>query len=210
MYVVTVLMPGAPTRRLVHSVAFVRGVEWVPHRGVHTGQGMTTVAYPELNAALLKAKVGVAAAELHGSITGYLCAGWGGQAQELLAALALESDAAAGELHALVDRVAADIAGSLRAGESVTPLLPQTSLAARTDAMVDWCRGFLGGVGLTGLTADPRHESEVRALLGDFGHIASTHLECDDDDEEALGDVLDFIRAGVARLHALLAPVGRQ
>ena len=171
---------------------------------------MTTVAYPELNAALLKAGVGVAAAELHGSIAGYLCAGWGGPARELLAALALESDAAAGELHTLVDRAAAEIAGSVRAGEGATPLLPQAPLAARANAMVDWCRGFLGGIGLTGVTAGPQHESEVSALLGDFGHVASTHLECDDDDEAALDDVLDFIRTGVARLHALLAPAGRR
>lgn len=173
--------------------------------------GMTNIAYPELNAALLKAKVGVGASELHGSLAGYLCAGWGGSAHELLAALALESDAAeaADELHALVDRTAAGIAGDLRAGESVTPLLPPGTLVTRADAMVDWCRGFLGGVGLTGVTAEPKHEREARALLGDFGHIASMHLECDDDDEDALDDVLDFIRTGVARLHALLAPAER-
>lgn len=176
-----------------------------------TGFGMTKIAYQELNAALLKAKVGVGANELHGSLTGYLCAGWGGSAHELLTALALESgDAAAADaLHVLVDRVAADIAGDLRTGEPVTPLLPPGSLAIRADAMVDWSRGFLGGIGLTGVMAGPEHEPEVRALLGDFGHIASMHLECDDGDEAALDDVLDFIRAGVARLHALLAPPER-
>lgn len=178
----------------------------------HMSPGMTKIAYPELNAALSKAKVGVDATELHGSLTGYLCVGWGGGAHELLTALALESAdaAAADELHVLVDRTAAGIASDLRTGEPVTLLLPPGPLATRADAMVDWCRGFLGGVGLTGVAAEPRHESEVRALLGDFGHVASMHLECDgDDEEEALDDVLDFIRTGVARLHALLAPPGR-
>lgn len=172
---------------------------------------MVKIAYPELNAALLGARVGVGATELHGSLTGYLCAGWGGQAHELLAALALESEdaAATDALHVLVDRVAVGIAGALRTREPVTPMLPPGTLATRADAMVDWCRGFLGGVGLTGVAAEPQHEPEVRTLLGDFGHIASMHLECDDDDEEALDDVLDFIRTGVARLHALLAPAER-
>ncbi len=172
---------------------------------------MTTATCAELNAALLKAKLGVAAPELHGSLTGYLCASWGGRAHELLMALALESDAAVDvdDLHARVDGLAVDIAGKLRAGEPVAPLLPEASLAVRADAMVDWCRGFLGGIGLTGVAADPQHQSEVGALLADFGHIASMHLESTDDDEEALDDVLDFISTGVARLHALLAPVVR-
>ena len=172
---------------------------------------MTTVTCAELNAALLKAKLGVAAPELHGSLTGYLCADWGGRAHELLTALALESDDAgtADDLHARVDALAVDIAGRLRSREPVKPLLPEAPLAVRADAMVDWCRGFLGGIGLTGVMADPQHQPEVRTLLADFGHIASMHLECSDDDEEALDDVLDFIRTGVARLHALLAPAGR-
>lgn len=173
---------------------------------------MTTATSAELNAALLKAKqLGVSAPELHGSLAGYLCAGRGGRAHELLMALALESDAAGAvdDLHALVDRLAADIAGKLRVREPVAPLLPEASLAVRADAMVDWCRGFLGGIGLTGVAVDPQHQAEVATLLADFGHIASMHLESGDDDEAALDDVLDFIGTGVARLHALLVPMVR-
>lgn len=175
------------------------------------GHGMTTVTCAELNAALLKAKLGVAAPELHGSLAGYLCAGRGGRAHELLTALALESDDAVAldDLHALVDSLAADIAGKLRVREPVALLLPEASLATRADAMVDWCRGFLGGIGLTGAIADPQHQPEVATLLADFGHIAAMHLESGDDDEEALDDVLDFIGTGVARLHALLVPMVR-
>lgn len=172
---------------------------------------MATMTYPEWDAALHAAKLGATATELHGSITGYLCAGRAGTAHEVLTALALESDgaSAASELLVLVDHLVAETAGKLRKGEPVAPLLPPGSLAIRADAMVDWCRGFLGGAGLTGVAADPAREPEARALLGDFGHIAAMHLECDDDDEAALDDVLDFIRTGVTRLHGLLAPAGR-
>lgn len=174
---------------------------------------MTKVGYPELEAALLKAGLGVGAAELHGSLTGYLCAGQGGRAHELLTALALESDDAgmADDLHALLEPVAAGIAARLRAGEAVSPLLPGASLPVRVDAMVDWSRGFLGGLGLTGAAPASAHAAEVAVLLQDLGRIASMRLECDDDDEnvQALEDVLDFIRGAVVRLHALLAPVGR-
>lgn len=184
-------------------------VRSAPPNPIILDHGMATVTHAELNAALQLSKIGVAATELHGSITGYLCAGWGGRARELLTALALEGDdASAIDLHALVDRLAADINGKLRAREPVVPLLPEASLALRADAMVDWCRGFLGGIGLTGVAPAPEHAAEVRTLLADFGHIASMHLEADDDDEEALDDVLDFICTGVARLHAVLAPTG--
>lgn len=168
---------------------------------------MTTVTHAELKAAIQQAKLGVAATELHGSITGYLCAGWGGRAPELLAALALEGDGAADDLHALVDKMVGVLAARLRAGEAVTPLVPDANLAVRANAMVDWCRGFLGGVGLAGVAPGPERAAEVHALLADFGHIAAMHLESGDDDEQALADVLDFIRTGVARLHAVLAPV---
>ena len=46
------------------------------------------------------------------------------------------------------------------------------------------------------------------ALLHDFAEIASTQLECEDD-EAPLAELLDFIGGAVARLHAALAPGNR-
>lgn len=179
----------------------------------HGTTGMQTPGYENLEATLARAKLGVSPADLHGSVTGYLCAGGHGHAHELLAALALEGDeaSAAGELHTLLDRLAGDVSHRLQAGEPVAPLLPSGSLAARAEAMVDWCRGFLGGLALKGELAKAAKMPEIRELLEDFSQIAAMHLSCDDDDDEAsLHDVLDFIRGGVARLHAALAPPRHQ
>lgn len=173
---------------------------------------MTPITYAEFETAIAQAKLGIAPAELHGSVTGYLCAGASGCAHELLTALALESDDAgvADRLHALLDDLADDIARRFRAGDAVAPLLPPGPLPARADAMVDWCRGFLGGLGLTGELADPAARAPaIRELLDDFGHIAALRLECPDDDDSALDDVLDFIHAGVALLHAAFTPARR-
>lgn len=174
---------------------------------------MTSNSYAEWNAALAQARLGVVPAELHGSVTGFLCAGWAGRGHELLASLALESeadDATAGDaLHALLERAAANITDRLRRGQPVELLLPAGPLAARTDAAVDWCRGFLGGLGLTGVLEERADDPAIRELLRDFGHIAATHLAVDDDDETTLDEVLDFIREGVAHLHAAFAPTGR-
>jgi uncharacterized protein YgfB (UPF0149 family) len=174
---------------------------------------MMTDSYAKWSAVLAQAKLGVAPAELHGSITGLLCAGRGGRPQELLVSLALEDDAAENEagadLYGLLDRAAVDIAGRLRAREPVEPLSPDGTLAVRADALVDWCRGFLGGLGLTGMLAGSALTPEARGLLSDFGHIAATHLACADDEEKALDDLLDFVRNGVVHLHAAFAPAGR-
>lgn len=173
---------------------------------------MKTMTYPEFGTALAQAKLGIGPAELHGSIVGYLCAGWTGRAHGLLNALQLESDAAgvADPLHAWLDERVPEVARELDAGKAVAPLLPEAPLSARADAMVDWCRGFLGGLGLTGVLADFELAPATRELLDDFGRIASTRIECDDDDDAALAEVLDFIGSGVAHLHAALAPAGRR
>lgn len=183
--------------------------------GKHCGgmrQYMATDTCADWNGAITKARLGVAPAELHGSITGFLCAGWSGRARELLDSLALEgaSDGAAGEsLDRFIERAAADIDGRLRARQPVWLLLPETPLAARANAAVDWCRGFLGGLGLTGALAGPAPTPDVADLLSGLGQIAASHLACSDDDTAALDEVLDFIRDAVAHLYATFAPARR-
>jgi len=175
-------------------------------------QGMATDTYAGWGAAITQAELGVTPAELHGSITGFLCAGWSGRAHELLDSLALESGAGsiAGEnLNGLIERAAAKINNRLYAQESIEFVLPEGPLAARADAAVDWCRGFLGGLGLAGVLAGPAQTTEVAELLSGLGQIAASHLACDDDDGAALDDVLDFIRGAVARLYTVFAPARR-
>lgn len=168
-------------------------------------------SWADWNTALAQAKLGITPAELHGSLTGYLCAGWGGPAHELLTALALESgDGGADDaLHRQVDAAARDIHAKLGKGVAVEPLLPDASLDERANAMVDWCRGFLGGLGLSGMLERRGSDPGVDSVLADFGRIASMHLEADDDDEASLDEVLDFIRSGVLHLHATFAPTTR-
>jgi uncharacterized protein YgfB (UPF0149 family) len=171
--------------------------------------GMAADNYAGWSAAITQAKLGVTPAELHGSITGFLCAGWSGHARELLDSLALESDAggvANEDLDHLIERAATRINDRMRAQEPVELVLPEVPLVARTNAAVDWCRGFLGGLGLSGVLAGTARTTEVAELLSGLGQIAASHLACDDDDATALDDVLDFIRDTVAHLYAAIAP----
>lgn len=168
--------------------------------------------WADWSVAVKQAKLATTPAELHGSIAGYLCAGWGGSAHELLAALALESGNAGRDdaLHRLVDAAARDIHERLARGAAIDPLLPQGRVAPRANSMVDWCRGFLGGLGLTGVVERHAHDPNTDGVLVDLGRIASSHLRSNDDDAESLATVLDFVRAAVVHLHSVFTPPARR
>jgi uncharacterized protein YgfB (UPF0149 family) len=93
------------------------------------------------------------------------------------------------------------------------PLLPEadSSLDARTDALVEWCRGFLGGLGLAGVSSRQGLSADAAEILQDFGTIAGSRFEYADaeEDENALAEVIEFIRVGALLLHAELATAGR-
>lgn len=163
------------------------------------------IAWQDWKTALVQARLGISPAELHGSVTGYLCAGWGGGGAELLAALELEGDAA-GTLADLVGRAAVETANALRAGTPVELVLPAAPIEARANALVEWCRGFLGGLGLTGLLDADARTGATGDLLHTLAHIAAAPVACGPGDQAALREVLAFVQSGVARLHAVLAP----
>jgi uncharacterized protein YgfB (UPF0149 family) len=83
-------------------------------------------------------------------------------------------------------------------------LLPEddASLADRADALLGWCRGFLGGYGLGAGDAVPE-TPEAREALDDLGKIAASRLSYDDPegDEAALLEVSEFVRVAALLLH---------
>jgi uncharacterized protein YgfB (UPF0149 family) len=174
---------------------------------------MTAESFAQWSTLLRQSGLGVTPAELHGSMTGLLCTGWHGQPGELLASLAVEgepADEAAGrELQALLGRAMAGIETRLGAREPVEVLMPDETLALRANALVEWCRGFLGGLGLGGALPAAGQASAAGEWLADFGQIAAMPLVCGEDDGKALDDLLEFVRDGVADLHAAYVRTGR-
>jgi uncharacterized protein YgfB (UPF0149 family) len=166
------------------------------------------VTQPELAAALAKLGLGVGAPELHGSLAGYLCAGGDAGARAFLTALELESDDAHPDdpAHALLAELYSQCRLQLADPElGFEPLLPAPSrpLSERCDGLVEWCRGFLGGLGLGGFGARGAVSGEGAEILHDFEAIASTQLACEDDDDDAsLTEVFEFVRIGALLLYA--------
>ncbi|MFI4968791.1 MAG: UPF0149 family protein [Lysobacterales bacterium] len=161
--------------------------------------------YAETVSAVQRLRLGVTPAELHGSLTGYLCGGGHAAADRWLDALQLDADTgAAGD--ATLQRLYRNCAAQFEAARaSVAPLLPPrgAALEQRVGALIDWCRGFLGGFGLTGVNQRMDLPTDASDILADFAAIAASRLDFTDqaEDERALADLLDFARNAAALLY---------
>ena len=166
---------------------------------------MQAPGYAELSAALTALRLGVLPSDLHGSLSGYLCAGAPATPEDWLDRLELTPDRAeiaqAPLLRMLYGHACAQFE---RTPAQVEPLLPppDQSIALRAQALVEWCRGFLGGFGLAGATMRAPLSADADEILADFAAIAASRLEHDDDveDAQAFKDVLAFVATASAML----------
>ncbi len=82
-------------------------------------------------------------------------------------------------------------------------LLPEeeTPVSERGEALVAWCRGFIGGAGLAGFVA--QLSDEATEALEDVARIAESDVGYDDPeaDEEALAEIEEFVRVAALLIH---------
>lgn len=177
------------------------------------------VEHDELAQSLQQLSMGVGASELHGSLAGYLCAGGRGHRDRWLADLALEELAEAvadSPDRSLFEHVYDVLLVDLDDPElGFDPLLPDDDcpLEERATALVDWCRGFLGGVGLSGADLSAGLSGELGEVLHDFGRIAAANFDEGDsveDDEEAYAEVVEYVRVGALLVRTELSRVPRE
>jgi len=170
------------------------------------------LTHAQLGAVLARLRVGVGASDLHGSLTGFLCAGGRTDARNWLDVLELADAAHADDAVRALSGVFEECAAALGDPDlRFEPLLPpaESTLDARADALVEWCRGFLGGMGLAGTPANGELSADAAEILQDFSTIAGSRFEYAnaEEDENALAEVIEFVRVGVLLLHTeLTAP----
>ena len=172
---------------------------------------MTTAPdYLALSQALSAARAPASASELHGSITALACA--------------LAPEPALRELDVLLDDIAGSAADALRAAARAcladtqksladpelgyVPLLPDAEQPPQdqAEALVDFCRGFLEGLGLAGVGAGRRLSADVDEVLHAFAALAAGPVapDADADDLQALAELVEFVRIGVMLVHVEL------
>ena len=172
------------------------------------------ISHRELSETLDRLQAGINASDLHGSLTGYLCAGGKTTAEGWIDALAFDLDAGRGdEIFPQLYRVCRQQLDD--AEFAFEPLMPTDEVAVgmRAEALVDWCRGFLGGVGLAGAgRLGDGMSADAREIVQDFSNIAASNLQYtgSEEDEAALAEVLEFVRVGVLLLCSELDPGASQ
>jgi uncharacterized protein YgfB (UPF0149 family) len=163
--------------------------------------------HADVAAELQALAVGMDASELHGSLCGYLSGG--GEAPgraDWIARMLADPEAVTNAPDSALDRLFTVTAELLDAPDfGFEMLLPDddAAVAERGEALLGWCRGFLGGFGLSA-GSDPPLSEESRDALTDLGRIAGSELSYEDPatDEEALEEVAEFVRVAALLLHS--------
>lgn len=159
---------------------------------------------PEIDDASRSLGLGMDAPELHGALCGWL-AGGGDDGPGWLGKLLVDADLPAIVEGSALDRMAKASAAQLEdQGFEFALLLPDddAGLAERSGALFEWCRGFLGAFGLAA-GKDPPLSEESREALTDIARLAaaSPQDDGDEEDEQALAEIEEFVRVATLLLH---------
>ena len=169
-----------------------------------------STALPELPALaavladITRLSLAVSAQELHGALCGWL-AGGGAASPAWLAPVLVDDTLAAPAPGSALDQLrVGSVAQLADRSFRFDLLLPsgEVSLAERSGALFDWCRGFLGAFGLASGSQPPLSEEGTEAL-GDLAKLAGAQPQDDgdDEDEDALTEIEEFVRVAVLLLH---------
>lgn len=163
-----------------------------------------------LDEALFKVHAVMGAAESHGVLCGMLCArgaielsDWIGHVlgeQEEGNVLMHETVHRLSELHQMTMEKVNDFSGEF------FMLLPDDDydLLDRTEALANWCQGFVYGLAAGGISQDSKLPEDTTEILQDFVEISRAgyaeddeQLEITEEDEQAFVEVVEYVRAGV-------------
>ncbi len=176
------------------------------------------VGYEKIRRELTAAGVETGAAELHGLLCGMLCAGTEGARELWLGELfdpARRRDPGLKGLFELLDRLLRETAQALEGEEAAFPLLlpdDERPLKERATAVRDWCQGFVYGLGLTGALAGKVLSAQGQEVIRDLSEFTRMEVESlveDEEEEEALMQITEFLWVATTLLRDELQSAGR-
>jgi len=151
---------------------------------------------------LRSAEVEASASEVHGLFCGLLCSGTPDAPALWCAELFGDIESSglpAKECQQLLERLFQYTIAQLEdPGSGLSLLLPDDGrpLKLRAGALVEWCQGFLYGLGLSGVS-ELRFSGETREALRDLAEITrmdQQKMEESEENEEAFMEISEFIR----------------
>lgn len=167
--------------------------------------------YSNLNQQLQSASIALSAAELHGFLTGLICAGLKDQSwQPLLFQFTNDNHAYPTQLLNEIDKIYGEIDRTLGDvdGFNFELCLPEQDVFTRADALCEWANHFLLGLGLV-QTKLEKEKGEIGEALDDLQDICHLGYDEQDDQEElaeALEEIIEYIRTIAALFYTHFRP----
>ena len=159
--------------------------------------------------ALKSASVEASASEVHGLVCGLLCSGRVDASQRWHAELfdPVESgDSPTIACQQALERLSQGTKALLEDPDSGFYLMlpdDEQPLQHRAGALVEWCQGFLYGLGLSGVS-ERSFSGEIREALRDLAEITRmdmSNMEESEENEEAYMEISEFTRVAVMLVH---------
>ena len=142
-------------------------------------------------------------AELHGGLCGWLAAG-GANVADWPARVMVDPALPAPTAGDALDRLRTVSSQQLADPEfGFQLLLPEDELVSvRATELFAWCRAFLGGFGLA--LGNTTLSEDAQEALADLANLGGAQLDdgAQEDDEEALAEIEEYLRMAVLLLHA--------
>lgn len=166
--------------------------------------------YKELENLLIDANAGSRAAECHGFLCGYLCVSDNLQEDTFRRYLLADmtDQQAFLECYKQIAELAAEVYLKITSEDFTLELLlpDETSpLSERSVALVQWCEGFLSGLGVAGVTDIDLLSFECRELIQDLYKICRLNADeinrYGNEEEAAFNELTEYIRMGAMLLH---------
>ncbi len=170
------------------------------------------MTYQVINEIVVQSDAELSAAQAHGMATGMLCANEQAQSAEWLTELFLHATPVTEEDKAVLVHLFEETRSLLASDDfEFDLLLPDDDvlLSEQVEALTEWCRGFLLGVGFTHAASDlSREATEILKDIAEF-----TKLDTEAEGEEDEGDfmeITEYMRSAVLLLKSELNDGGER
>ncbi len=181
----------------------------MPYRLDNVSESKDKMNFTEFNNLLIDARAGSHAAECHGFLSGYLCVTDSISSDTVRHFLLADMDNnEADRCEQKISELANEISSGLSSEEfGFELLLPEedSDLVQRSEALIQWCEGFLSGLGTAGITDPDILSLECRELINDLNKICQLDLDdlknSGNDDESAFFELTEYVRIGATTLH---------
>lgn len=167
--------------------------------------------YQHLNSFFKRSDEVNSAAEAHGLAAGMLCVNRQTQSSVWIKQLFDEGADISPEQSRILARLFEETKASLESDDyDFEPFLPSDDapLSEQIMALIDWCQGFLYGVGA--LCQSVEQSGQTQEILRDIAEFTKLDPDAEgEEDEEAFMEITEYLRTAVLLLRAELGSNGR-